>query len=147
MGYGGPGYRSARCSPVRLWGGFLMQPLSRLSAGGTITLGSSRIKMRLGRTVKGAMVTVWLASAPTAVSPAPSTGAVYRQPTHPRWRDRSCVPSRWLHVYRVGPRSLCRMCKAPGRGQPVDDTARPGPANPGVSLSSPMVTTSVSIAS
>jgi hypothetical protein len=26
-----------------------MQPLSRLSAGGTITLGSSRIKMRLGR--------------------------------------------------------------------------------------------------
>jgi hypothetical protein len=69
------------------------------------------------------MVTVWLASAATAVSPTPSTGAVYRQPYSSP--DGAIVPATITMVTCLpcGPSPLCRMCKAPGRGQPVDDTA------------------------
>jgi hypothetical protein len=66
-----------------------MPPLSGLSAGGPITLGPLRIKMRLGRGDR-CLVTVCLAPAATAVSPTPSTRAVYRQPTHRPAARRSC---------------------------------------------------------
>jgi hypothetical protein len=54
--------------------------------------------------VTGVMVTVWLACAGTAVSPTPSTGVVYRHPTHRPMARSFLQPSRWLHVYRAGPR-------------------------------------------
>jgi hypothetical protein len=121
MGYGGPGRRSARCSPVRLWGGF-PHAASIKNIGGRNHyfrfIANQNATWARERCHGHGMVGIRSNSGKPHPRPlVPSIVSL----THRPMARSFLLPSRWLHVYRAGQRRRA-ACARPLAGASLSMT-------------------------